>query len=51
VESILVARAGAIATVTLNTPGRLNALDMSMWRGLGVAMKSLSADDARQLAG
>jgi len=46
VESILVARAGAIATVTLNKPGRLNALDKSMWQGLGVAMKSLSADDA-----
>ncbi len=46
VESILVARAGAVATVTLNKPGRMNALDKSMWRGLGVAMKSLSADDA-----
>jgi enoyl-CoA hydratase/carnithine racemase len=46
VESILVARAGAIATVTLNHPARLNALDKSMWQGLGGAMRSLSADEA-----
>lgn len=42
----LVARDGAIATVTLSNPGRLNALDKVMWRGLGETMRGLSADDA-----
>ena len=43
---VLVARDGAIATVTLSSPGRLNALDKNMWSQLGTAMQSLSADDA-----
>jgi len=42
----LVARDGAIATVTLNNPGRLNALDKPMWARLGEVMRELSADDA-----
>jgi enoyl-CoA hydratase/carnithine racemase len=45
-EPILVSRDGAIATVALNNPGRLNALDKSMWAGLGKAMRELSADEA-----
>jgi enoyl-CoA hydratase len=41
---ILVERDGFIATVTLNNPEKLNALDKSMWRGLADAMAELSAD-------
>jgi len=40
-----VARDGAIATVTLNNPERLNALDRAMWARLGGIMRELSADD------
>ncbi|MGH8616177.1 MAG: enoyl-CoA hydratase/isomerase family protein [Burkholderiales bacterium] len=43
---VLVARDGAIATVTLNHPERLNALNRAMWVGLGDTMRALSADDA-----
>jgi len=42
---VLVARDGAIATVTLNNPERLNALDRAMWARLGGIMRELSADD------
>jgi enoyl-CoA hydratase/carnithine racemase len=42
----VVTRDGAIATVALSNPGRLNALDKSMWSALGDAMRTLSADDA-----
>ena len=42
---ILVARDGALATVTLSNPGKLNALTVSMWRELERAMAALSADD------
>ena len=45
-ERVLVSRDGAIATVTLNNPERLNALDKMMWAGLGAALRELSADDA-----
>src|SRR5262245_5054417 len=44
-EPILVTRDGAIATVTLNKPARLNALDKAMWQRLGEAARELSADD------
>lgn len=44
-DPVLVAREGVIATVTLNNPERLNALDKTMWRGLGELMRELSADD------
>src|SRR5688572_13552907 len=40
-----VAREGAIATVTLNRPEKLNALTRGMWRMLGEAVDALSADD------
>jgi enoyl-CoA hydratase/carnithine racemase len=43
-ESIVISRDGAIATVTLNRPQRLNALNREMWAGLGAAMRGLSAD-------
>ena len=44
-DPILVSRDGAIATVTLNNPERLNALNKSMWARLGAVMRELSADD------
>lgn len=34
-DSVRLDRAGALATVTLNRPDRLNALDLAMWRRLG----------------
>ncbi|MCW5575509.1 MAG: enoyl-CoA hydratase/isomerase family protein [Burkholderiales bacterium] len=43
--AILAARDGDIVTVTLNRPERLNALDRSMWQGLGDNLRALSADD------
>ncbi len=45
-DTILVQRDGAIATVVLNRPEKLNALTKPMWRRLGAAMTELSADDA-----
>jgi enoyl-CoA hydratase/carnithine racemase len=45
-EPILISRDGAIATVALNNPDRLNALNKAMWAGLGAALRDLSADNA-----
>jgi enoyl-CoA hydratase/carnithine racemase len=45
-DEILVERDGAIATVVLNRPRKLNALTKPMWRALGDAVRSLSADDS-----
>jgi len=45
-EPILVTRDGAIATVALNNPGKLNALHKGMWQRLGEVMRELSADDS-----
>lgn len=44
-QDILVAREGAIATVALNNPGKLNALTVAMWRELARVMDELSADE------
>jgi enoyl-CoA hydratase len=44
-DVILVQRDGDIATVTLNNPGKLNALSREMWLRLGEAMRELSADE------
>ena len=44
--AVLVERDGAIATVTLSNPGKLNALTVSMWQELARAMERLSADVA-----
>ena len=33
-----------IATITLNRPERLNALDKAMWMRLGAVMRELDAD-------
>jgi enoyl-CoA hydratase len=43
--SIIVLREGAIATVVLNRPAKLNALTKAMWHSLGEAVEGLSADD------
>jgi enoyl-CoA hydratase/carnithine racemase len=45
-SEILVERDGDIATVVLNRPAKLNAMTRPMWRMLGDAFESLSADDA-----
>ena len=43
---IRVDRAGEIATVTLNNPDKLNALNLAMWKRLGEVMRELDADKA-----
>ena len=43
---IIVERDGAIATVTLSNPDKLNALTVSMWQELKCVRAELSADDA-----
>jgi enoyl-CoA hydratase/carnithine racemase len=45
-EPILLERDGAIATVVLNRPDKLNALTRPMWQQLGETIDRLSADDA-----
>lgn len=44
-ESILVQRYGAIVTVVLSRPEKLNALNKPMWHRLGEVRGELSADD------
>ncbi len=43
-DVIEVSRDGSIATVALNRPDRMNALNLPMWRGLAEAFTALSAD-------
>lgn len=43
-ETILQRRDGNVVTVTLNRPGRLNALTREMWVRLGAVFKGLAAD-------
>jgi enoyl-CoA hydratase len=45
-QPVLVTRDGEVATVTLNNPAKLNALNKPMWEALGAVMRELSADDA-----
>ncbi len=45
-DPVLVTRDGAIVTLALNHPGRLNALNRAMWARLGEVMRELSADDS-----
>ena len=45
-DPVLISRDGVIATVALNNPERLNALDRATWESLGNALRRLSADDA-----
>lgn len=42
---VLVTRDGAIATVTLQNPGKLNALTLTMWQALKREMETLSRDE------
>jgi enoyl-CoA hydratase len=42
---ILLARDGALATVTLDNPAKLNALTVAMWQDLARVMREVSADD------
>lgn len=44
-EFVLVEKAERIATVRLNRPEKLNALNKAMWLGIGEAMRRLSDDD------
>jgi enoyl-CoA hydratase/carnithine racemase len=44
-DTILIERDGAIATVVLNRPEKLNALTKPMWRRLGEVVTELSQDD------
>jgi enoyl-CoA hydratase/carnithine racemase len=47
-NEILIERDGAIATVIINRPDKLNAMTRPMWRALGEAFESVSAaDDVR----
>jgi enoyl-CoA hydratase len=45
-DNILVERDGAIVTVVLNRPDKLNALTRGMWASLGDTIERLSADDS-----
>lgn len=45
-QPILSTRDGTVATVTLNKPEKLNALDLPMWQGLAEAFEAINADDA-----
>ncbi len=44
-QSILVARDGPVATVTLNRPDRLNALDLASWRRIAEVARELDGDE------
>ena len=37
---------GEIATLTLNNPDKLNAIDLAMWQQLAASMQRLADDDA-----
>lgn len=45
-DLILVERDGAVATVTLNRPEKLNAMTKPMWQALDRTMRKLSEDDS-----
>jgi enoyl-CoA hydratase len=45
-DPVFATRDGAIATITLNSPARLNALSKPMWVRLGDVIEELSADDS-----
>ena len=45
-QSILLTREGAVATLLLNRPERMNAFDLDMWRRLGEVASEVSQDDS-----
>ncbi len=45
-ESVLLKREGAVASVILNRPEKLNAFNLAMWQRLGDVVVELSADDS-----
>ncbi len=45
-ETVLLRRDGAIATVVLNRPHKLNAMTKPMWGRLGEVLRELQADDS-----
>lgn len=45
-EIVYVERDGAIATVVLNRPDKMNAMTLDMWLRLGATMRQLNADDS-----
>ncbi|MBW7850138.1 MAG: enoyl-CoA hydratase/isomerase family protein [Rhodospirillales bacterium] len=44
-NAIKVVRDGPVATVLLNRPDKMNALNLAMWRGLAEAFSTLNADE------
>lgn len=44
-ELVQVSRADGVATVTLNRPDKLNALNKAMWQGVGAAFRELGRDE------
>lgn len=44
-ETVLTGRDGPVATVTLNRPDKMNALNYAMWTGIAAAFEGLSADE------
>src|SRR3569833_4708979 len=44
--NILIEKTGAVATVVLSNTGKLNAIDVSMWRALNDAFRQLSQDES-----
>lgn len=46
VELAPITRDGAIATVTLNRPEKLNALNLALWKAVGDSVRALSKDDS-----
>ncbi len=45
-DAVLVNRDMDVATVTLNRPERMNALDKAMWMQLGAVLRELDADES-----
>ncbi len=43
---VLVEKDGAVATVVLNRPEKLNALNFEMWQGVGAAFRDLDGDES-----
>ena len=45
-ESLLITRDGNIATVALNRPDKLNALERALWAAVGAAFRELARDES-----